>query len=30
LDPVLPNTDAALYLGITYVWFKEGTYDKNT
>lgn len=27
--PVLPNTDAALYLAITYVWFKEGTYDKD-
>ena len=26
--PVLPNTDAALYLAITYVWFKDGTYDK--
>ena len=26
--PVLPNTDAALYLGITYQWFKDGTYDK--
>ena len=26
--PVLPNTDAALYLAITYLWFKEGTYDK--
>lgn len=26
--PVLPNTDAALYLAITYHWFKNGTYDK--
>ncbi len=26
--PVLPNTDAALYLAITYNWFKKGTYDK--
>jgi len=26
--PVLPNTDAALYLAITYQWFKDGTYDK--
>jgi len=26
--PVLPNTDAALYLGITYQWLKDGTYDK--
>jgi len=26
--PVLPNTDAALYLAITYRWFKRGTYDK--
>jgi len=26
--PVLPNTDAALYLAITYHWFKKGTYDK--
>jgi molybdopterin guanine dinucleotide-containing S/N-oxide reductase-like protein len=26
--PVLPNTDAALYLAIAYTWFKEGTYDK--
>ena len=27
--PVLPNTDAALYLAITHVWFTEGTYDKD-
>jgi anaerobic selenocysteine-containing dehydrogenase len=26
--PVLPNTDAALYLAITCHWFKKGTYDK--
>lgn len=26
--PILPNTDAALYLGIIYTWLKEGTYDK--
>ena len=26
--PVLPNTDAALYLAITHHWFKKGTYDK--
>jgi trimethylamine-N-oxide reductase (cytochrome c) len=26
--PVLPNTDAALYLAITYMWFRDGTYDK--
>ena len=26
--PVLPNTDAALYLAITHRWFKKGTYDK--
>jgi anaerobic selenocysteine-containing dehydrogenase len=26
--PVLPNTDAAMYLGICYQWFKDGTYDK--
>lgn len=26
--PVLPNTDAALQLAIAYVWWKEGTYDK--
>ena len=26
--PVLPNTDAALYLGIIYTWLKEGIYDK--
>ena len=27
--PVLPNTDAAMYLGICYQWFKDGTYDKD-
>jgi anaerobic selenocysteine-containing dehydrogenase len=26
--PILPNTDAATYLAITYHWFKNGTYDK--
>jgi len=26
--PVLPNTDAAMYLGICYQWFRDGTYDK--
>ena len=26
--PVLPNTDAGLYLAITHRWFKRGTYDK--
>jgi molybdopterin guanine dinucleotide-containing S/N-oxide reductase-like protein len=26
--PVLPNTDAALYLGIAHVWMTEGTYDQ--
>ena len=27
--PVLPNTDAALWLGIAYTWIVEGTYDKD-
>jgi trimethylamine-N-oxide reductase (cytochrome c) len=27
--PILPNTDAALYLAIAYWWFKNGTYDKD-
>ena len=27
--PVLPNTDAALHLAISYVWITEGIYDKN-
>jgi trimethylamine-N-oxide reductase (cytochrome c) len=27
--PVLPNTDAALYLAIAYVWLTEDTYDKD-
>jgi anaerobic selenocysteine-containing dehydrogenase len=26
--PILPNTDAALYLAIAYQWFKDGTYNK--
>ena len=26
--PILPNTDAALYLAIAYRWFERGTYDK--
>jgi anaerobic selenocysteine-containing dehydrogenase len=26
--PVLPNTDAALYLAIAYIWITQGTYDK--
>ncbi|MBN1322178.1 MAG: molybdopterin-dependent oxidoreductase [Thermoleophilia bacterium] len=26
--PVLPNTDAALYLAIAHHWFENGTYDK--
>ncbi len=26
--PILPNTDAAMYLAITYHWFKHGSYDK--
>ena len=26
--PVLPNTDAALYLAICYMWLTEGTYEK--
>ena len=26
--PILPNTDAALYLAICYQWFRDGTYDK--
>ena len=26
--PILPNTDAALYLAIAYEWFTNGTYDK--
>jgi molybdopterin guanine dinucleotide-containing S/N-oxide reductase-like protein len=26
--PVLPNTDAALYLAIAHVWLSEGTYDE--
>ncbi len=27
--PILPNTDAALQLAITYIWITEGTYDKD-
>jgi len=26
--PILPNTDAALYLAVAHQWFSEGTYDK--
>ena len=26
--PVLPNTDAALYLGVAYTWLTEGTYER--
>ena len=26
--PILPNTDAALYLAIAYQWIKQGTYEK--
>ena len=26
--PVLPNTDAAVFLAIAYTWLTEGTYDK--
>lgn len=26
--PILPNTDAAMYLGIAHTWLQEGTYDK--
>jgi len=26
--PILPNTDAALYLAIAFVWLTEDTYDK--
>ena len=26
--PLLPNTDAALYLAIAHVWISEGTYDE--
>ncbi len=26
--PILPNTDAALYLAIAYQWFRNGTYHK--
>jgi len=26
--PILPNTDAAMFLAIAYMWLTEGTYDK--
>ena len=26
--PILPNTDAALHIAISYIWITEGTYDK--
>ena len=26
--PILPNTDSAFHLAISYVWITEGTYDK--
>ncbi|MEM1587280.1 MAG: molybdopterin-dependent oxidoreductase [Candidatus Bathyarchaeia archaeon] len=26
--PIRPNTDAALYLAIAYLWIKDGTYDE--
>jgi len=26
--PILPNTDAAMFLAIAYTWIKEGTYNK--
>ena len=26
--PILPNTDAALYLGVAYYWIDKGTYEK--
>jgi len=26
--PILPNTDAPMYLCIAYQWFRDGTYDK--
>ena len=26
--PILPNTDAAMYLAIAYLWMTAGTYDK--
>lgn len=27
--PIKPNTDAALYLAVAYMWIKENTYDQN-
>jgi len=27
--PTLPNTDAALFLALSYVWITEGTYDED-
>ncbi len=27
--PILPNTDAALYLALAHEWIKNGTYDKD-
>jgi molybdopterin guanine dinucleotide-containing S/N-oxide reductase-like protein len=27
--PILPNTDAAMYLAIAHVWLSEGTYEKD-
>ncbi len=27
--PILPNTDAAMYLAIAHTWMTEGTYDKD-
>jgi trimethylamine-N-oxide reductase (cytochrome c) len=27
--PVLPNTDAALHLAVSYVWMSEGTYERD-
>jgi trimethylamine-N-oxide reductase (cytochrome c) len=26
--PIIPNTDAALFLAIAYIWITQGTYDK--